>query len=122
MSNQSQKESYKIVYDIQVAFSRLIGPLSIMSVLDSYEKSHSEIKNILNTIIKWAAKFELEENLNFIPPKDLLNIYEQLEDLKDKFLFDDSLGNESELSDEIVIWMWQIMTLRKKQIEMKEGN
>ena len=117
MNNQNKKESYKLICEIQVAFARLIGPLSIMSVLDSYEEKQCEIKDILNTITQWAAKFELEQNLNFITSKELLNIYERLEKLKDKFLFDNSLGNESELSDEIVIWMWEIMTLRKKQLK-----
>ena len=117
-----KKENYKIISEIEVAFARLIGPLSIMSVLDSYKKEHKEIKGILDIIVKWGAIFAKKENLFFINANELLDIYNRLESIKDKFLFDSNLGNESELSDEAVIWMWEIMLLRKKQIERNEEN
>ena len=40
-----------------------------------------------------------------------------LDALKEKFLFDTNLGLESELSDEIVIWIYELMELRKIQID-----
>ena len=40
-----------------------------------------------------------------------------MEDLKTEFLFKDGIGIEGELSDEIVICMWQLMLYRKEQIE-----
>lgn len=110
------KENSK--YNIEMAFDKLIGPLSIMSVLDSYKNSREEIKNLLSIIIKWGAKFQLERNLNFITREELLNVYERLEKLKDEYLFKKELGLESELSDEITIWMWEIMKLRKELIEL----
>lgn len=110
-------DNYMIQADIEVAFARLIGPLSIMGVLDSYKKCHNEIKEILDTIIKWGAKFQLSQYLSFISREELLDVYNKLEKIKEEFLFDSSLGNESELSDEVVIWMWEIMKLRKKQME-----
>lgn len=122
MEEKNQKETYKIICDIQVAFARLIGPLSIMSVLESYKEEHEEIKELLNIIIKWGADFELKQTLSFISREDILNVYYRLDELKDKFLFDNRLGNEGELSDEVVIWMWAIMELRKKQIEGGESK
>lgn len=112
----------KITNNIQIAFARLIGPLAIMSVLDSYKTKRNEIKKLLDTIVNWGAKFELEQNLDFIKADELLNVYEEINNLNTEFLYNPKLGNESFLSDEIVIWMWQIMELRKKLIERNEKN
>lgn len=103
--------------EIDIAFARLIGPLAIMNELKSYESSHDEIHDLLNIVIKWGAKFQSVQNLAFIDSDLLLSVYNRLDALKDKFLFDTNLGFESELSDEIVIWMYELMVLRKKQIE-----
>ena len=112
----------KITNNIQIAFARLIGTLAIMSVLDSYKTKRNEIKKLLDTIVNWGAKFELEQNLDFIKADELLNVYEEINNLNTEFLYNPKLGNESFLSDEIVIWMWQIMELRKKLIERNEKN
>lgn len=112
----------KITNNIQIAFARLIGPLAIMSVLDSYKTKRNEIKKLLDTIVNWGAKFELEQNLDFIKADELLNVYEEINNLNTEFLYNPKLGNESFLNDEIVIWMWQIMELRKKLIERNEKN
>ena len=37
--------------------------------------------------------------------------------MRDTIIFDKNFGYESELSDEIYIWYWNLMHLRKKQIE-----
>ena len=118
--NNNEKETTK--NNIQIAFARLIGPLAIMSVLDSYKTKHEEIKKILNIIINWGAKFEIEQNLDFIKSDELLNVYEKINNLNTEFLYNPKLGNESFLSDEIVIWIWQIMELRKKLIERQKNN
>lgn len=104
---------------INIAFARLIGPLAIMNEMESYQSSHEEIYDLLNIIIKWGARFQNSQNLSFINSTELLDVYNRLDLLKDKFLFDKSLGLECELSDEIVIWMFELMELRKKQIEME---
>lgn len=113
------KKKYKVQSDIEVAFARLIGPLAIISVLDSYNEEHQEIKKLLKIVVDWGANFQEKGNLNFITSTELLNIYNRLENIKDKYLYNDKIGNESELSDEIVIWMWEIMRLRKILIEFE---
>ena len=112
-------EEVNIIGEIEIAFARLIGPLATMRNLESFKEEHEEINNLFNIVSNWSAKFQLEQTLSFISREDLLDIYYRLDALKDRFLFDNKLGNESELSDEIVIWMWAIMELRKKQIEME---
>lgn len=93
-----------------------------MSALDSYKAKHDEIKKILDIIIKWGAKFEIEQNLDFIESDELLNVYERINNLNIEFLYSPKLGNESFLSDEIAIWIWQIMELRKELITEEENK
>lgn len=107
---------------IDIAFFRLIGPLVIMNELKSYESSHEEIHALLNIVTKWGAKFQSVQNLSFINSAEILDVYNRLDELKDKFLFDANLGLENELSDEIVIWIYELMKLRKMQIESELKN
>jgi len=121
MNENSLKDS-DIRGKIDIAFARLIGPLAIMNVLKSYESSQEEIQNLLDIVTKWGAKFQSVQNLFFINSDEILNVYNRLDLLKDKFLFDTSLGLESELSDETVIWIYELMELRKIQIERELKN
>lgn len=107
---------------IDIAFARIIGPLAIMTELKSYESSQEEIHNLLNIVTKWGAQFQSAQNLSFINSDEILNVYHRLDALKDKFLFDTNLGFENELSDEIVIWMYELMELRKAQMERELKN
>ena len=116
----ANKHDEKLKADIQIAFARLIGPLAIMTALDSYKTKHDEIKKILNIVVKWGAQFELKQNLDFIKSDELLQLYEKIDNLNTEFLYSPSMGNESFLSDEISIWMWQLMELRKKLINRKD--
>lgn len=118
MGNNSLNNSY-IRGKIDIAFARLIGPLAIMAELKSYASSQEEIHDLLAIITKWGAEFQSVQNLSFIKAEEILNVYNRLDALKDKFLFDANLGLESELSDEIVVWMYELMELRKMQIEGK---
>lgn len=111
------KEEYKTVAEIEVAFSRIIGPLSIMNVMGSFKDKHKDINQLLEIIVKWAAEFQANRNLSFIKDNEILNVYERCDELKDKYLFDNNLGDESELTDEIVIWVLELMSLRKRQVE-----
>ena len=116
MNEDRQSDSY-IRGKIDIAFARLIGPLAIMNELKTYESSKDEIQSLLGIITKWGAKFQSTQNLFFIKSDEILSVYNRLDALKDKFLYDTNLGLESELSDEIVIWIYELMKLRKIQIE-----
>ncbi len=113
-------DSVKLVAEIETAFNRLIGQIAIMSKLDSYAPDKEELNDLLDIISNWGAKFQLQLNLSFISSEELLDIYNRLDKLKEKYLYESSLGDEAELSDKAVIWMWELMLLRKKQIEGNE--
>ncbi len=116
MNEKSLKDS-DIRGKIDIAFARLIGSLAIMNNLKSYGSSQEEIHDLLDIVTKWGAKFQSTQNLSFINSDEILNVYNRLDALKDKFLFDNNLGFENELSDEIVIWIYELIELRKIQIE-----
>jgi hypothetical protein len=103
--------------EIEIAFTRLIGPLATITALESYKEAHKEYEKILSIIIKWSADYMNTRKLSLINHEDLLGVYNKLDNLKGKWLFDANLGEESELSDEVVIWMWEVMELRKLEIE-----
>ena len=112
----------KIGADIEYAFKQLIGPLAVMSALNSYKASRKEIKSLLSIIIGWGAKFQVERDLNFITREELLDVYGRLDRLKEEYVFKENMGYEGELSDEATIWIWEIMKLRKALIELESKN
>ena len=113
----SKKEMYAVECEIEVAFARLIGPLAIMNELETYKNVHEELLDLFHVIVKWGTRFQIEKNLDFITPNEIIEIYNRMDKIKEDYLYDNTPGNE--LSDEIVIWMYEIMKLRKKLIEMK---
>ncbi len=115
----SEKEIYSIECELEIAFARLIGPLAIMIELKVYKDIRSELLDLFKIVVKWGAEFQIKRNLDFIKSDELLNVYNRMDKIKEDYLYDGSIGSESELSDEIVIWMYEIMKLRKKLIEMR---
>lgn len=113
----SKKEMYAVECEIEVAFARLIGPLAIMNELETYKNIHEELLDLFHVIVKWGTRFQIEKNLDFITPNEIIEIYNRMDKIKEDYLYDNTPGNE--LSDEIVIRMYEIMQLRKKLIEMK---
>lgn len=106
-------------HEANVTFARLIGTLSIIVALKSYEESSKDYKEILAIVLTWATDHIIKKDLSLIDHIELLDVYKKLDDLKGKWLFNFELGEESELSDEVVILMWKLMYLRKFQIEQK---
>lgn len=98
-------------------FNNLIKYLTAITMLESYKKSHDEYKEVLSIVYKWSVDYEQKRNLSLIHHLELLNIYNKLDELKGKWLFEPNMGEESELSDTVIIWLGIIMDLRKVQIQ-----
>ena len=94
-------------------FNKLIGYLELIISFDSYKNAREEYEEILITIKKWYEYYNKNKNLIIIEPTKINEMYEKLEDLKTEWLFSKELGNESELSDQVVIWIIELMKLRK---------
>ena len=78
--------------DVKNCFFNIIGYITMILQYDSYKESHEEYRKILD-------------------------IYKRLDNLQTKYMCNDNMGDEDEFSDYAVNWMWDLMCLRKKQIE-----
>ena len=116
----SEKNIYSIECEMEIAFARLIGPLAIMIELEAYKDIRNELLDLFKIVVKWGAEFQTKRNLGFVKSDELLNVYNRMDKIKEDYLYDGSIGTESELSDEIVIWMYEIMKLRKTLIEIEK--
>lgn len=111
---EEEKKIYETECQTEIAFARLIGPLAIMTELKSYNEIRDELLELLSIIIKWGATFQINRNLDFIKEDELINIQDRIEHIKENYLYRKDIGEESELSDEIVIWMSELIALYKK--------
>ena len=102
--------------NVTLEFDRFIGSLATASVFKDFEKKHNNYKEILNIIIKWSAEYEEKKDLSLINHVELLDVYYKIQELN----IDLITKFQSELSDKIEIWYWNLMLLRKAQIE--KGN
>lgn len=105
---------------VEIMFSHLVAAITKILSFKSYEEAYKEYKTVLSIILKWSNKYNISKKLSLINHKDLLDVYKKLEELKSKWLFDANLGEESELSDEVIVWMWELMQLRKLEIEKEK--
>ena len=96
----SEKEIYSIECELEIAFARLIGPLAIMTELKVYKDIRSELLDLFKIVVKWGAEFQIKRNLDFIKSDELLNVYNRMDKIKEDYLY-------------------EIMKLRKKLIEMR---
>lgn len=118
MQKKEEKISFtKFKWECIQIFSKLIGDIEVLLKIKSYENYCEEYAKILKIIKKWSNIALKKEDLSFISREELLKIYEDIESMRDTIIFDKNFGYESELSDEIYIWYWNLMHLRKKQIE-----
>ena len=99
--------------NIRFAFDRLIGPLATATVYEEYGDNRKEYSEALSVILRWSADYEKTQTLIYIQREELLSIYYKLRELNDELIY----TSNSEMSDQIVIWLWDLMLLRKKQIE-----
>jgi hypothetical protein len=106
--------------EVEIMFSHLVAAITKILSFKSYKEAHKEYKKVLSIILKWSNKYNISKKLSLINHKDLLDVYKKLEELKSKWLFDANLGEESELSDEVIVWMWELMQLRKLEIEKEK--
>ena len=74
------------------------------------KKCHNEIKEILDTIIRWGAKFQLSQSLSFISREELLDVYNKLDKIKEEFPKKLQLlysVSPEEASDKQINYMWE---------------
>lgn len=85
-------------------FSILLGYIRIAMEFDSFKDVRGEYHNIMNTIAGWANDYTMNKNFNNITHQESLKIHKLIDNIREQKLFDKNIGNESEISDEILIW------------------
>ena len=114
MQDKEEKITFtKFKWECIKIFSKLIGDIEVLLKIKSYENYYDKYKKILEKIKKWSVITFQKDDLSFISREELLDMYENIESLRDTILFDKNFGYESEVADEIYIWYWNLMQLRK---------
>lgn len=122
MNAEDKKKIKDIGKEIADTFFKIKNVIKEMCSYQSYNKDYEELNDLLTVFTLWEKNFEKTGTLDFITPKELLDIYYEIADIKDRYLYDSSIGNEGELSDYLSIWMWNLMVLRKDIIDIEIAN
>lgn len=119
MNAEDKKKFKDIGKEIADTFSKIKNVIKEMCSYQSYNEAYKELNYLLTVFTLWEKTFKKTGTLDFITPKELLDIYYKIEDSKDRYLYNSSIGNEGELSDYLSIWMWNLMVLRKDIIDIE---
>ncbi len=119
MNAGDKKKIKDIGKEIADTFSKIKNVIKEMFSYQSYNEAYKELNYLLTVFTLWEKTFKKTGTLDFITPKELLDIYHEIEDIKDRYLYNSSIGNEGELSDCLSIWMWNLMVLRKDIIDIE---
>lgn len=84
--------------------SILIGYINIALQLDSFQDVRDEYINILNYINNFVKEYLKNHNFNKLEKQEINNIYDKIDLIREKKLFDKTIGDEKIISDEILIW------------------
>lgn len=116
MNAEDKKKFKDIGKEIADTFSKIKNVIKEMFSYQSYNEAYKELNYLLTVFTLWEKTFKKTGTLDFITPKELLDIYYKIED---RYLYNSSIGNEGELSDCLSIWMWNLMVLRKDIIDIE---
>lgn len=84
-------------------FADLIGNIEIAIQLDSFKDVRDTYQIILNSLLKWIKSYYINKNFDVITREESLEIHTLLEEIKWKLLTNKEIGNESLLTDNILI-------------------
>lgn len=120
---KQNKNSKNTLYDeSKKCFFNIIGYINMILQIKEYEESYEEYNNILKTITTWMINYDKTEKLSLINHKEILDIYKKTENLAAKHVFDISKKDTNEYSDYVANWLWDLMYLRKMEIEKNGVN
>lgn len=122
MNAEDKKKIKDIGKEIADTFFKIKNVIKEMCSYQSYNEAYEELNDLLTVFTLWEKNFKKTGTLDFITPKELLDIYHEIEDIKDRYLYNSNIGNEGELSDYLSIWMWNLMVLRKDIIDIEIAN
>lgn len=84
-------------------FANIIGNLEIAIQLNSFNDVKESYKMILNTLLEWVKYYYENNNFDVVTHEKSLEIHNLLEEIKWKLLPNKEIGDESLLTDDILI-------------------
>lgn len=85
-------------------FSILLGYIRITMKLDSYSDVSDKYEQISDVLSSWVKDYILHKNFDSITHKESIQIYKMIDCIRENKLFNKNIGNEKNLSDQILIW------------------
>ena len=83
-------------------FANIIGNIEIAINLDSYKDVKTDYEIVLNKLLNWLKEYYKNQSLN-ISSEESLEIYNLLDNIREKILFSKEIGDEKLLTDNILI-------------------
>ena len=83
-------------------FANIIGNIEIALNLDSYKDVKTDYEKVLNKLLNWLKEYYKNQSLN-ISSEESLEIYNLLDNIREKILFSKEIGDEKLLSDNILV-------------------
>lgn len=99
-------------------FADIIGNIEIAINLDSFKNVKETYEMILSELTKWIKNYYLNKNFDIVTYDKSLEIHTLLDEIKWELLTNKEIGDESLLTDDILIRYEVIM----KEINNERGD
>ena len=99
-------------------FSILLGYIKLAMSFDSYSDVLDKYEQVSKIISDWASNYFLNKNFSNIMLEKNYEIYNIIDEIREQKLFDKTIGEDKNISDEILIW-YEIVI---KSINAERGN
>ncbi len=83
-------------------FDNIIGNIEIAINLNSFKDVKNDYELVLNKLLNWLKEYYENQNLN-INQEESLEIYNILDSIREKVLFNKEIGDEKLLTDNILV-------------------
>lgn len=83
-------------------FANIIGNIEIALNFDSYKDVKTDYEIVLNKLLNWSKEYYKNQSLN-ISSEESLEIYNLLDNIREKILFNKEIGDEKLLTDNILV-------------------
>lgn len=98
MNAEDKKKFKDIGKEIADTFFKIKNVIKEMCSYQSYNKAYEELNDLLTVFTLWEKTFKKTGTLDFITPKELLDIFYFMIDIKDRYLYNSSIGLDVEFN------------------------
>ncbi len=103
-------------------FSKIIGNIEIAIQLDSFKDIRKDYQMILEKLLQWIKYYYDNGNFKIITYEESLKIHELLEEIKWKMITNKNIGDESMLTDDILVRYEVIIKTINNERKLENGK